>query len=366
VSSPSAGVAAPEGALRSGWRRLTYRRVDLGPLLDTFLVSAIVCMLLIRLILHLTGYPQLGNSSLHIAHMLWGGLGMALAIIVLLAFPTRIAAQTAAFIGGLGFGAFIDELGKFITQDNDYFFAPTIGIIYVIFIVMYLGFRQLEGSIKPSPTVNLINAIELTKEAALRSMDIQERTRALELLRLCDPDDPLVHGLTDGLRSYAVTVAKPGPIARLKTLMVRSYKRLIAWRWFAYTFLGVSVALSLGSLVYNLTQLPAVPLDEMGFEDWGQAVSSIVSQLLVLAGVLVFRRSRLRAYRLIDGGILVSIFFTQFFDFLQNELAAIGGLFLALLAHGVVRYLIDQETAVLAEQASTGAATPPQTASPAA
>ncbi len=37
--------------------------------------------------------PELGGHGLHIAHLLWGGF-------------------------------FIDELGKFITQDNDYFFKP--------------------------------------------------------------------------------------------------------------------------------------------------------------------------------------------------------------------------------------------------
>ncbi len=345
---------ASTGRLRTLWRRLTYRRLDLGPLLDTFLVSAVVCLLTIRLVLHLTGYPQLGNDSLHIAHMLWGGLGMALAIIVLLAFPTRLAAQTAALIGGLGFGAFIDELGKFITQDNDYFFAPTIGIIYVIFIVMYLGFRQLEGIGKPSPTTDLINAVEITKEAALRSMDAHERARALELLSHCDPSDPLVRGLTDGLRGYeAVEALRAGPIVRLRRLMVGTYQRLITWHWFAVTFLTVCMAISLVGLGYNIYEIPRLSVDQLRFQDWGQLLSSILSQLLVLAGVLAYRRSRLRAYRLFDASVLIAIFFTQFFDFLQNELWAIVGLGVSLVLHGVLRYLIDQEVALQAGAAGS-------------
>jgi hypothetical protein len=52
-------------------------------LLDTFLVSAIAAIVVIRIFLEATGYPQLGGG-LHIAHVLWGGLGMLVAIVLLL------------------------------------------------------------------------------------------------------------------------------------------------------------------------------------------------------------------------------------------------------------------------------------------
>lgn len=42
---------------------------------EIWLVSAAVAILGIRGYLHLTGYPQVGGDTLHIAHMLWGGLG---------------------------------------------------------------------------------------------------------------------------------------------------------------------------------------------------------------------------------------------------------------------------------------------------
>ena len=43
-------------------------------LLENFLVSAVASVLLIRLFLSLTDYPQIGGPGLHLAHMLWGGL----------------------------------------------------------------------------------------------------------------------------------------------------------------------------------------------------------------------------------------------------------------------------------------------------
>jgi hypothetical protein len=44
------------------------------------LISSIATILVIRTELWLTNYPRLGGSGRHIAHLLWGGLLMLLAI----------------------------------------------------------------------------------------------------------------------------------------------------------------------------------------------------------------------------------------------------------------------------------------------
>ena len=48
------------------------------------LVSFAGAVILIRIFLELTGYPQVGNSQLHIAHVLWGGL------LLFVAFPLSL------------------------------------------------------------------------------------------------------------------------------------------------------------------------------------------------------------------------------------------------------------------------------------
>jgi hypothetical protein len=65
-------------------RQLLIRNFGIGFYLETFLVAAIASILTIRLVLRLTGYPQLGGGGLHIAHVLWGGLLMMASIIILL------------------------------------------------------------------------------------------------------------------------------------------------------------------------------------------------------------------------------------------------------------------------------------------
>lgn len=105
-------------------RGLFLRNRQLNSLLELFLVASVSSVLVIRFVLAASGYPQLGGSSLHIAHMLWGGLLMLVALVFLLAFLGRRIQVLAALLGGLGFGTFLDELGKFITRATNYQTAP--------------------------------------------------------------------------------------------------------------------------------------------------------------------------------------------------------------------------------------------------
>ncbi|MCJ7535293.1 MAG: hypothetical protein MUO57_07155 [Anaerolineales bacterium] len=109
------------------------------------LVAFAVTVIFTRVFLQLTGYPQIGNSVLHIAHALWGGLLLFVAMLLPLGLANRWVIQVSALLGGIGFGLFIDEVGKFITQTNDYFFPSALSLIYSFFlltILVYLYFRR--------------------------------------------------------------------------------------------------------------------------------------------------------------------------------------------------------------------------------
>ena len=115
----------------------------------------------------------------------------------------RAARRPAALIGGIGFGLFIDELGKFITADNDYFFKPAAGVIYVIFILMFLLIRLLARGRALSTDERAANAVYLAIDATHGRLHERERERAIALLAQADATDPLIVPLRDlltGLR----------------------------------------------------------------------------------------------------------------------------------------------------------------------
>ena len=162
------------------------------------LVVAVATIILIRVILELMGYPKLGGGGLHIAHVLYGGLMMIGALIILFAFLNIPARWFAAFVGGVGFGFFIDEVGKFLTNDVDYFFAPAFSVMYVVFILLFLvaymirraRLRPTTRSPTPSPS----------PRGARRHPGRAEQGQILSLLGQANPADPLVPFLRDRVR----------------------------------------------------------------------------------------------------------------------------------------------------------------------
>ncbi len=123
--------------------RAPVRREGAGGYILVTLLSFAATVSLTRLFLELTGYPQLGGGTLHIAHVLYGGLLLFVAALLPLIFANRWAYTGGAVLAGVGVGLFIDEVGKFITQTNDYFFAPAAPIVYAFFLLVVLLYLQV-------------------------------------------------------------------------------------------------------------------------------------------------------------------------------------------------------------------------------
>lgn len=322
------------------------RDLHSGTHLDFFLVSAVASVLLIRFYLQLAGYPTIGGQSLHIAHMLWGGLLMLAALVILLAFLGRASRGWAALLGGVGFGAFIDEVGKFVTRDNDYFYRPAVALIYVVFIAAYLVIRTIRRR-PPTTEEYVINALQELEQAALRDLEHEERDRALRYLARAGPGDPLATGLAELIHRVELAPSRPpGAIARASAAVLRGYRRITAhpafWRallaFFALQLVVKLLHVALlvfrpeaGASLAARLALMTRDVDRYSLADWLQIGSSLVSAGLVALGILALRHSRRAALRLFQRSVLVSIFITQVFMFYRDQWEALAVLAVNLL-----------------------------------
>lgn len=207
------------------------RNSDAGSLIDIFLISAISAIIIIRTFLHFTGYPQIGSGTYHIAHMLWGGLLMMLAIILSISYFGRKIQRLVALFGGFGFGIFIDELGKFITKDNNYFFEPTIGLIYATFVIIYIASNFLIKHERFTPTEYRLNALRLAEDVIRNDLDKNEKQEIEELLKKADARNPLSKKLIEFIRDIdTITENKPTLYRRIINKIDEKYEKLLRTR----------------------------------------------------------------------------------------------------------------------------------------
>ena len=114
---------------------------------------------LTRLYLTLAGYPRISAGEIHIAHVLWGGLLLFGAAIMPLILANRWVFTASAVLAGAGVGLFIDEVGKFITTRNDYFYPAAAPIIYVLFLLVVLIYLRVRQFPDTSPDAELHRAL---------------------------------------------------------------------------------------------------------------------------------------------------------------------------------------------------------------
>lgn len=354
-------------------QRYFIRNMDAGAYLEVFLVVAVASILTIRAYLAITGYPQLGNSDLHIAHMLWGGVFMLVGLIALAMFLGKAAQYIGVVCGGIGFGTFIDEVGKFVTQDNDYFYQPSISIIYVTFIVIFLIVRNIQTRARYSRIEYLMNAIHELEEVAYLDLDVEEKGKIISYLAKCDPSDPLVTELKGALdKIELVPVPEASLYIRVRNCLTSFYRDVATTNWFKWVIISffsiqvlfnlfyVFVLVVLKMLNWNVLNVGIIArlageLQMITFYDYAYLISSLLAAGLALWGLLLFIKSRLSAFKMFERSVMVSLFLTQIFIFFQAQFWGLAGLIIYLLVYVALRFMIDRETRTVGEYAeSTG------------
>lgn len=273
-----------------------------------FYISSIVALLGTRFYLDVLGYPIIGGQTLHISHALVGGIFMGAALFVQMLFIGRRISQVSSIIGGIGFGLFIDEVGKLVTRDYDYFYQPAVVIIYFL----YLGLFALLYKIR--------YATPLTPEEQKANADIDVE-------------------------------AQTGIVWKLQLAMHQKYKQLVIQpkfqvgiQWMLYVYAGVVFINTIRIMAFNRTTLE-------GLMSFGQLISNLIAAGCIVYGVTQLKISRKIAYVWYQRAILIWIFFTQVFVFYEDQFSAVFYLGISVLLFAGVRYARDEEKLIKTEKA---------------
>lgn len=184
--------------------RQPVRRPGAEQFLLIMLLSFAFSVSATRLFLELTGYPQLGGGGLHIAHLLWGGLLLFIAALLPLIFANRWVYRVVALLSGLGIGLFIDEVGKFITQNNDYFYPAAAPIVYAFFLICVLIYLQFSRPTARDSRTELYTALEMMEDILDHDLDPAEKAEIEARLRYVmeQEDQPELAHFAKNLMEY--------------------------------------------------------------------------------------------------------------------------------------------------------------------
>ncbi len=322
------------------------RREDASEMVLMVMVSAITALMSLRIYLELTDYPRIGRGIWHISHALTGGLVMAAGQLVNLIWHGDRARKISAVIFGIGFGWFIDELGKYITTDYDYLFKPAFSFIYIVFVLLFLLYWWLEREFPKDPRTLTYQVLNQLEDIADNNLTKPEKDKALTNLKLISSKGTEESRLLARRlhRIVEETEAKEEGKNRLKTWwkkMGRLWYAAFKKRLFQFLLIVVAVVFTTGSLIDSVRLLSRFGNREI-FDYWTEGkelltradinmftfktVADGAASTLYLAGLFwIFRRNKILGINYFQYGLTVNIFLSSVFKFYFEQLGAVAG-----------------------------------------
>lgn len=341
------------------WIWAPVRQQGADSFMVLLIVSFAVTVIAVRVFLQLSGYPQIGNSTFHIAHLLWGGLLLFVAVVMLLVWANRWVFWVTALLGGIGVGLFIDEVGKFITQDNDYFFPLAFPIIYAFLLACVWLYLRLRRARPRDTRTILYNSLEDMKQVLDHDLDPFEHASLVKGLNqvLNTTENPneqrLAKSLLDFVRAEGLNLAKePNWVERAwgwskfvaahwPTRNVFKWLLILAFALSGFaSLLQISVLMSIVGGAFDNTELPAFVIQsgktqyELNNPTLLFVHSSsilVTGALFMIATLLMLMGKEQRGLQFGSIAIILSLTVVSLLTFYFSQLYAIGHTLVQLL-----------------------------------
>ena len=327
---------------------------------EIFLFCAIGTVLVTRGLLAATGYPKVGSGELHIAHVLWGGLLLGVAVVMLLVGMGTQVRTWAALVAGIGFGLFIDEVGKFLTKDVNYFYTPAVAIMYVIFVGAFLIVRWLVRRRPLSDARRVAVAGSAVTDQALGELDHAHRAAILVLLAGVERPTAGAELISRALSSTDIA---SGSMRRRVNRMIAHISRIgghLADNQVVWVILWILTAVGAGDRLYTYFDYLHVVIGlenlasaigevggsateglSFGFYFWYLLVANLLCAVAVAVSLVMVlvRRLRRAGLLVLQWGLLLDLLFNQFSTFKTDQFQALIGFAIEVVVLLIVRRL---------------------------
>lgn len=317
----------------------------------TMMSWAIFSLLLVRIYLAVTDYPQIGRGTWHISHVLFGGIIMTAGMMINLMIQGRNVKKISTAVFGFGFGWFIDEIGKFLTKDYNYFFRPAIIVIYILFVSMFLLYRYLSKK-KSENQIIFYSVLEDMEEVINDDLEKTEKRKMIDKLKSIIATEQgnikmMATGLLSAIRNMTVKEDKKN--LQLREWAIRmfniSYDRIFKRKMVVYSLFAYAIYFSVDKIVdilrigasgqkMNMIQKFYTDYSFFGKSDVYMIVfkmaADLTASILFLIGARYFWLGKKnKGMNFFKYGLYVSIFLVSIFKFYFEQM---GGLFEVVVA----------------------------------
>ena len=334
---------------------LFSKRVNASNQILEFSIWAILSLLGTRIFLVVFNNPVIGRGNWHIAHVLWGGICMLIGILIFLVFYGRNSVRYASIFSGIGWGMFIDEIGKYITSDNNYWFRPAIIFIYISFIFLFFLYRLLEKKYTKTHSACWHELLQDCQELIDSDLEITEKRELLQKIHRFEKMTPshlekkILFDLKDWVESTIPLKDKvqfdPAKIIALslKTTYNRLFKKkLIFYGLFSYSLWYVFDKIYDSIRLLFHSNKAALLLDYYRHYDFFSRADVYMITIKFIIEVFVaclfaiglyfwLRKKTVKGIQFFQLGLLVNIFIGSILKFYFEQFSAVLSLILALI-----------------------------------
>ena len=308
---------------------------------ELFLVATVVTITVTRLYLQATGFPQIGGADgLHVAHVLFGGVFMLGAMVMFMLFLGRSARWLASLLAGIGFGLFIDEVGKFLTQDNNYFFKPAAAVMYLFIVLVYLVSAFLVRRRALSDRELVVNSLKMMQEMAADNLDAYEAAEMRRMLAAASSTEPLrdpLVGLLDTVNREPIAVGRINRVYVWVRRRAIGLARLSLLQRTGVVLFQIVILLSVVKPTQELVDSPST------FAGVWAAAAWLVFAMGVVATVLYYRGQHVRSLQIFALALTLELLVVQFFELLDEPWLGVGRVLVNVVLLGVCHSMLYRE-----------------------